>query len=118
MRDFILTRSATILCPHGGFVTHIPLTHSEYLIEGQQPMLMTDQYLVTGCPFFVGSMPSQCVRVIWTTASMMMFVQGNPVLLQSSVGIALSVAQVPNGPVIVASCQSTVREPDTVTNVN
>jgi len=118
MRDFILTFGATILCPHGGIVTHIPMTHAEYRIEGQPPMLFTDQYLVTGCPFIVGSAPNQCIRVLWTTSSMMMFVKGIPVLLRSSVGLAMSITGAVAGPVIVASSQMSVREPDAVTNVN
>lgn len=117
MGDFLLNTNSVILCPHGGLVTHVPTTFTSYRIEGRQPMLMTDEYLIAGCAGTGGPMGG-CFRVQWVTASTMLIVKGVPVLTQASVGLCQTAAGVPTGPAIVASTQLMVREPDEFTSVD
>ena len=105
------------MCPHGGVVTHIPVTFTSYRIEGRPPMLLTDQYLVQGCPFHAGPM-SPCARVTWVSGSPMLLVRGVPVLTQASIGLCQSHSGIPQGPAIVSSCQLMVPEPGEFTSIN
>ena len=59
---------------------------------------MSDQYLIAGCPFIVGTVPMPCVRIQWIVPAMRVLVNGSPALLQSSVGLCMSAQQTPNGP--------------------
>jgi len=118
MPAFILTRRSVILCPHGGIVTHIPMTFSEYLINGELPMLLTDQYLINGCPNILGTMPSACFKVVWTSASVYLIIKGSPALLNTSVGLCQAMNGAVQGPAIISSFQTTVAEPTEITVVS
>lgn len=114
--NFLLSQSSVILCPHGGIVNHIPTTSTTFRIEGRLPMLMTDVYLVAGCPFIAGYSPSPCVEVRWVTGSSRLYVKGIPVLTLASVGICSGASAA--GPAIITYCQLGVREPDEPTFIN
>lgn len=115
MAGFLLTRSSVIICPHGGIVSHIPTTTSEYRINGQMLLLMTDQYVVVGCPMF---QTGPCLTVSWTTASVMMLVRGVPALTTDSIGLCMSASGAPSGPAVVVSHQTIERDPETLKNVD
>jgi hypothetical protein len=117
MGAFLLNENSVILCPHGGVVTHIPITFTTYRIEGRRPMLLTDEYMVQGCPGAGGPMGG-CIRVQWVSGSTMLLVKGIPVLTQTSVGLCQTSAGVAAGPAIIASTQLMVREPDEFTSVD
>ncbi|MEP6945085.1 MAG: hypothetical protein ABJA02_04150 [Acidobacteriota bacterium] len=117
MAQLLLNTNSVIMCPHGGVVTHVPGTFTSYRIEGRPPMLLSDVYLVQGCPFYTGQ-PSPCVGVNWITGSPTMMVRGIPVLTQASVGLCQSTTGVPQGPAIIASCQLMVPEPSEFTNIS
>lgn len=116
MPNFILTRSSVILCPHGGAVTQIPLTHTDYRVNGEMVMLATDQYVITGCS---GTKPgTNCISVVWTTSSPFLIIKGSPALTNVSVGLCQNAMSGVNGPALIASFQTRVKEPETVTVVN
>lgn len=117
MGDFLLNTNSVILCPHGGLVTHIPTTFTSYRIEGRRPMLLTDEYMVQGCPGAGGPMGG-CFRVQWVTGSTMLMVKGIPVLTQSSVGLCQTSGGIAAGPAIIASTQLMVQEPTEFTSVD
>lgn len=117
MGQFVLNHRSVILCPHGGIVTHISTTGTSYRVDGQLPMLLSDVYTVAGCPFS-GSYASPCQSVQWLTASSMLYIRSIPALIQSSTGICMSAAGVPNGPAVVAAVHSMQREPDSPTFIN
>jgi hypothetical protein len=116
MPNFILTRSSVILCPHGGIVTHIPLNYSSYRVNGEIVMLLTDQYVIVGCPGT--GQGGGCLSVVWTNPSPFLLVSGSPALTNASIALCQSVTGVAGGPAIIASFQTLVREPTTVTVVN
>ncbi|MDQ6785430.1 MAG: hypothetical protein M3033_01235 [Acidobacteriota bacterium] len=115
MAAYILTTSSVILCPHGGVVTHIPRTVSDYVINGALPMLLTDQYLVAGCPFAIGDNPSPCFNVTWVSPSVYLIIKGVPALLNTSIGLCQSIGGMMQGQAIIASYQIFVMEPREIT---
>lgn len=117
MGDLLLNTQTVIMCPHGGIVNHIPGTYTSYRVDGRRPMLMTDQYLIAGCPFF-GSVGGACFSVIWVTGSMNLIVRGERVLTLSSVGLCRSASGIAYGPAIVTYTQTGQREPDAFTTFN
>src|SRR6187549_2131811 len=108
MGNLLLNTGSIIMCPHGGLVSHSSTTWTTYRISGRPPMLQTDLYIVSGCPF-----SSPCTSVQWVTGSTMLLVKGIPVLTVASVGICSSASMIPNGPAIISSTQLGEREPDT-----
>ena len=117
MSTFLLNTNSIIMCPHGGIVTHIPTTFTTYRIQGRLPMLMTDEYTITGCPGMGGPMGG-CIRVQWVTGSTMLLVKGIPVLTQTSVGLCQTSNGITAGPAIIAATQLLVQEPTELTNIN
>jgi hypothetical protein len=99
----ILTSSSTVTCPHGG-QAQLPTSNSEALIDGAPALLQTDLHPIVGCPFVPGP-PSPCTAIRWVSASTRVKVRGVPVLLQNSVGLCLSAAQVPQGTALVVQTQ-------------
>lgn len=118
MGNPILNGQTILLCPHGGVVTHIPMTVTSYRVNGYPPMLMTDQFIVSGCPFSVGGMPAGCQNVQWVNGSTLLYVKGVPVLTSACVGLCYSSMGFEIGPVVIAAVQTAVREPDTATHIN
>ncbi len=117
MGSLLLNTQTVIMCPHGGIVTHIPLTYTSYRVDGRPPMLLTDQYLISGCPFF-SFMASPCFRVLWISGSVNLIIRGVPALTLSSVGLCQSASGIMQGPVIMTYTQTGQREPDEFTSVS
>lgn len=118
MGNPILNSQAVLLCPHGAPVTHVPGTFTSYRVNGYPPLLLTDQYLIAGCPFSVGAMGMPCLRVQWLSPSVKLFVKGIPVLTSASIGMCISQTGAPSGPVVIASFQVAIQEPDTSTFID
>ncbi len=116
MGDLLLSTDSVLMCPHGGLVTHVPTTSTTYRVAGRPPMLLGDVYTIAGCPFTTLNEP--CIMVQWATASTRLIVKGRPILTNTSVGICQSPSGVPNGPVVIASTQLGLREPDEHTSIN
>lgn len=121
MGNFILTRSSTIMCPHGGIITHIPVGFTDYRINGEIPMTISDRYMIAGCPAIMpvglSLSPNPCFEVTWVNASNTFFVNGSPALINTSVGLCRSVAGIPQGPAIIAFFQTRFAEPREFTRV-
>ena len=116
MGNLLLNTQTVIMCPHGGIVTHIPLTYTSYRVDGRRPMFLTDQYLIAGCSFF-SFMASPCSRIVWLSGSVNLIVNGQPVLTLSSVGLCQSASGIMQGPAIITYTQTGQREPDAFTRV-
>jgi len=104
------------MCPHGGIVTHVPLSGTSYRVDGRRPMLQSDEFLIIGCPNNNGR-PSPCVRVQWVTASNMLIVKGNRALTFESIGVCQSAAGMAQGPAIISHTQTGQLEPDSLTAI-
>ena len=91
MPGFILHMGATVLCTHGGQAQ--PTAPNPRVRVGGQPVVTQPApYVVAGCPFVAGVVPSPCVTAQWVTAALRVRVGGMPVLLQDSQAVC-----VPNG---------------------
>lgn len=99
----ILTTASTVMCPHGG-IAQLITTNTEALVDGAPALLQTDVHPVVGCPFTPVAY-SPCLTIRWLTGAAQTSLHGTPVLLQTSVGLCLNAAQVPQGPAIVVQVQ-------------
>ena len=109
MPGFLFHVGATAMCPHAGQVTTIS-ANFRVLVSGQPVATFSDTYLVAGCPFTVpGPKPQPCVKVQWIVPAMRVFVNRQPVILQTSTGLCQSVEQIPQGPPTVLMTQLRVQ---------
>lgn len=99
----ILTTASTVMCPHGG-VAQLVTTNTEALVDGAPVLLQTDVHPIVGCPFTPVAY-SPCLTIRWVTGATQTSLRNVPVLLQTSVGLCLNAAQVPQGPAIVVQVQ-------------
>lgn len=107
MPGFLLHVGAMVQCPHVAPVNAIT-SNTRVFVSGQPAVTIGDTFLVTGCPFMVGPKPQPCIRVQWIVPANRVLVNGQPVLLQTSVGLALSPEQIPQGPPVVVATQMRV----------
>ena len=99
---------ATATCPHAGQITTIP-TNTRVLVSGMPVATMGDTFLVAGCVFTIPvGKPQPCVKVQWLVPAVRVLVNGQPVILQTSVGLCQSSEQVPQGPPTVVATQPRV----------
>lgn len=104
----LLTSASQMMCPHGGMITAVP--GSARTQAGAPVLRGTDTFLVAGCPFMTGPVPSPCVRVQWLTTAQRVKHGGDFVLdAESSVGMCLAATQAPQGVAIVVETQSRVQ---------
>jgi len=107
MGSSILQFGCTMMCPHGGQVQVTP-SQNKVLIEGQPALLASDVFLVVGCPFIVALVPQPCIKVSWTEPATKVQINGQPPLLQTSVGLTLSPQGTPQGTVLITGVQTKV----------
>lgn len=107
MPGFVVHVGASAICPHGGQVTAIP-TNAQVLVGGQPVVTVDDEFLVAGCPFIVVLVPQPCIEVLWIVPSTNVLVNGQPVILQDSVGLCMNPEQAPQGPPLVIETQTKV----------
>jgi hypothetical protein len=103
-----LTVNSTLQCPHGGAV-QIITTNTRAKAAGGFIATSADTFVITGCPFQIPAtppIPSPCVTVQWLVPDVRVKVNGSFTLSQASVGLCLSAAQLPQGPVIIANTQT------------
>jgi len=104
---YLLSKNSVITCPHGGTVT--PVTANAKVFVGGQPVLtQPDTFTVSGCAS-VSPASGPCVNVKWTTAASRVRINGQPALLQESVGVCESADQTAQGAPVVVSTQLRVR---------
>ena len=107
-----LNTASTLQCPHGGTVQIIS-ANTQVKADGSPIALATDTFVISGCPFQIPAapspIPSPCVTVQWIVPDMRNTVNGTPTLSQSSVGLCLSAAQAPQGPVTIVNTQTKVK---------
>jgi hypothetical protein len=104
----IVNVGAVAMCPHGGQVS-IVSSNARVVANGMPLATMADQFLVAGCAFTIPpGKPQPCVRVQWMTPAVRVLINGQPPILQTSTGLALSVEGIPGGLPIVSTTQPRV----------
>lgn len=111
---FLLNSRSVVMCRHGGTMSHTPGSLRSYTVEGAPVMLLSDHYQILGCTYRW----DPCVGVNWVSPSNMLFVAGSPALINTSVGLTMTVAGIPLAPVLIVSFQTSVQEPETFTVVD
>jgi hypothetical protein len=111
MPGFLVTTAATAICTHGAAVS---IMSSARVKAGGTPVAtLSDTFTVSGCPFQVplgvGTKPQPCVTLRWIAPAVRVRAGGQPVIVQTSSGICLSVEQIPQGPPTVVSTQVRVK---------
>jgi hypothetical protein len=107
----LLTQASGTTCPHTAPSSPVP--SSPRVLAGGAPVLtVADQFPVAGCPFQVpvgaGTKPQPCVRIQWLVPAARVLVNGQPALLATSTGLAMSAEGIPAGPPIVTAPQPRV----------
>lgn len=112
MPGFLLHENAVVNCTHGAKAT-IVTTNKRVKVMGQAVAVVVDVTTVAGCPFQIpvgaGTKPSPCLKIQWSAPAARVKVMGQPVLVQSSVGLCQSPEQAPQGNAIVAGQQQRVK---------
>lgn len=107
-----LTTMASLQCPHGGTVQIIS-ANLRVKAAGAPLALSSDTFLIAGCPFQIPAapspIPSPCVKVLWAATDLRARVNGSATLSQTSTGICLSAAQVPQGQIVILNTQMKVK---------
>jgi hypothetical protein len=99
---------ATAMCPHGGQISIIS-SNTRVMASGTPVATLADQFMVAGCAFTVPpGKPQPCFSVQWMTTATRVLMNGQPPILQTSTGLALSVDGIPGGPPMVAVTQTRV----------
>ncbi len=101
----LLTTASTVMCPHFG-MAHLTTANTQAVVAGAPVLLLTDLHTISGCTFAPGSVPSPCLTIRWLTGGTQSKINNVPALLQTSVGLCLNAAQVPQGPAIVVQTQT------------
>jgi hypothetical protein len=83
-------------------------SNTESLVDGAAVLLQTDLHAIVGCPFTPVAY-SPCLTIRWVSGASQTKVHDVPVLLQTSVGVCLNAAQVPQGTAIVVQVQQNAR---------
>jgi hypothetical protein len=103
----VLTTASVMMCPHGGTVQASP-TSTNVQIGGAPVLTVSDVFVIAGCPFVIGVVPSPCVSVQWMQPAAQSTVSGNPTLTEASVGLCVAATQAPQGPVMIIEAQPNV----------
>jgi hypothetical protein len=103
----LLNTSSVMMCPHGGTVAAIT-SNTKVLAGGDPVVRSSDTFVITGCPFVIGGVPSPCVQVQWIVPDTQSQAVGDFTLSESSVGLCLAATQVPQGTVVINFTQSQV----------
>jgi hypothetical protein len=103
----MLTTASVLMCPHGGTVQAIPSSTSVQF-GGAPVVTAADTFMIAGCAFVIGIVPSPCLTVQWVSPGLQSQVNSNPTLTESSIGLCLAATQAPQGPVTISSTQPQV----------
>jgi hypothetical protein len=103
----LLTTASIMTCPHGGTVQAIPADSS--VTAGGAPLVTaSDTFLIAGCAFVIGVVPSPCLTVQWVQPATGSTKSQNPTLTEASTGLCLAATMAAQGPVLILATQPNV----------
>ena len=103
----LLNTTSTLLCPHGGSVQIIS-ANVQTQVGGAYAALSSDTFVIAGCPFVIGTVPSPCIQVNWVEPAARSQVGGNFTLTEESVGMCVAATGAVQGTVLVVAAQPQV----------
>jgi hypothetical protein len=101
-----LTSSSSLSCPHGGTVL-ITASNSKVTLGGDQIVIATDTFTISGCSFNVSGAPSPCTQVQWLSTALRSTADSLSPLTKDSVGMCIGGIGL-QGPVTIQSTQAKV----------
>jgi hypothetical protein len=107
MSGALLTAQAQLTCPHGGMVSIVPAS-PRVSLGGAPAVYATDTFVVAGCAFVIGVVPSPCLQIQWQLPSQTGSGGGNPTLTLDSVGFCFAATGAIQGSVLIQSTQNPV----------
>jgi len=96
----MLNLSATLTCPHGATVTAVP-AQQQVIVGGDVALTAGDDFIVAGCAFMIGPVPSPCITVLWAQPDTATTAGYNPTLSADSVGMCVAATGAIQGPVTI-----------------
>ena len=100
---------ATAICAHATGTVQVISSNTRVFVSGMPAATMADNALIAGCIFPPPpATPTPCLRVQWITPAARVLINGQPALLQTSVGLGLNPAQAPQGPISILMTQTRV----------
>lgn len=103
---------AVATCPHSAGQITVVSSNTRVFVSGMPAATMVDTFTIAGCPFQVpvpgGTKPQPCVTAKFLVPATRVFVNGSPVIIQTSTGICQSAEQIPAGPPVIQSTQPRV----------
>jgi len=104
----VITVASIMLCPHNASVLATS-SQADLIIDGAAALLVSDTIVVKDCPFVLDDgTPSPCVNVTWVNSASSLLVNGDPVLLQTSIGTCNSALGVVQGVVNILTASTSV----------
>lgn len=100
-----LTKSSTLMCPHGGSVMPIPANAKVTLDDSI--VLATDTFPIGGCAF-APVVPHPCVQVQWMVTALRATADGAAPLTTESIGMCVAADGAIQGPVMIQVTQAQV----------
>jgi hypothetical protein len=108
MGSAILQMGCTIQCPHGGQATAVP-TNMKVKVDGAYALLPSDTFIIAGCSFMIGNVPSPCLTIQWLGEATKVKINGTGPLLESSSGLCKAATQAPQGSASISGAQTKVK---------
>ena len=107
MPGYLLTTATVATCPHGGSAS-FTASQTKMQADSSPVLVVSDATTISGCPFMIGNVASPCTTVQWQMPATRVKA-GDPVLLDTSIGVCMSAASAPQGALQISSNQSKVR---------
>ncbi|MBA2281479.1 MAG: hypothetical protein M3527_08370 [Actinomycetota bacterium] len=103
---YVVTREASIRCPHGGVVRFLPGGRARLEIQGSDVVSSEDQSSIEGC---TGSSGDPCSRIEWIVPGHpVLTIDDRPVLTSDTPGTCVTFVGLPTGPPVFATFQTIV----------
>jgi hypothetical protein len=103
----LLNISSLMMCPHGGTVQSVT-NNTRTQAAGGFLLRTSDTFIIAGCPFVIGVVPSPCVQVQWVQPALQSKVIGDQTLTEASVGLCVAATLAVQGNVLITLTQPRV----------
>jgi hypothetical protein len=101
----ILTKSATMMCLHGGTIT-ATVAGAKRATACDPILTESDLFLISGCPFMTGPNPHPCMTVEWIAPATKVKASQSAILTTDSQGLCKAADQTPQGAPLLTPAQT------------
>ena len=86
MPGFLIQQGATVICVHGG-QAEPTVPNPNVMLDGMPSCLLSDPWVIAGCPGVPPSAIPPCVTAQWITGTTRVTSNGQPLLIETSQAI-------------------------------